>query len=90
MFNLINGFLLGFKNYSEGNANNERKGSKGKPAGLPVAYQPATFPLTIGIHDFACSQCSDGGTQAVSYHHEQSLGRSLDVRFALLVNKDTT
>ena len=39
MFNLTNWFLLWFENQSEGDTNNESKGGKDKPTGLPIANE---------------------------------------------------
>ena len=41
MFNLTNWFLLWFEYQSEGDTNNESKGGKDKPAGLPFANEEA-------------------------------------------------
>ena len=89
MSDILNRFLLWFEDQSKGNADYESKGGKDKPACLPVAFQESVLPMAEAIDDLASSQRTDSGTDTIGHHHKQSLRRSLDRRFALLVDKDT-
>ena len=97
VFNLSNGLLLWFKYQREGNAYHQSEGCEDKPAGLPLTHEEAlllaidheVLPSAELVNNLASSQRTNGSTNAVGHHHEQTLSRSLDLRVAFLVDEDT-
>ena len=75
---------------SERHTHDECKCGEYEPASGPVALQESVLPITVVVHNLSCCQRSEGCSDAVGHHHEQSLSRSLDGGFTLLIYKDTS
>ena len=80
------------ENECEGDADSQREASEDEPASLPVTHEegrlPDLLPRAEMVDDGTSRQRTNCGAEAIGHQHEQTLGRSLNLRRALTVDKD--